>query len=196
MSAARRSDSALLTATEPGRRNRRTIDSICFAGAAIVLGLTAVIAKNAPKTDEDVAHSLMTLLGWAGALWRTVFVATARPHADHRRSTCSSKAVGPGARSPCRGTRPHRNRRDSRSGRDVRLVAGRAPRPVALGLPGAQACRCDGGDRRRWPGARSPGSRACDVRSSRLRRWAPSCSARRSLRQPSALWRSGWRAAP
>jgi glycosyltransferase 2 family protein len=41
-----------------------------------VLGLTAVIAKNAPKTDEDVAHSLMTLFGWAGALWRTVFVAT------------------------------------------------------------------------------------------------------------------------
>ena len=41
-----------------------------------MLGLTAVIAKNAPKTDEDVAHSLMTLFGWAGALWRTVFVAT------------------------------------------------------------------------------------------------------------------------
>jgi hypothetical protein len=40
-----------------------------------VLGLTAVIGKNAPETDEDVAHSLMTLVGWAAALWRMVFVA-------------------------------------------------------------------------------------------------------------------------
>jgi uncharacterized membrane protein YbhN (UPF0104 family)/tRNA A-37 threonylcarbamoyl transferase component Bud32 len=64
----------LLTKTEPGRRNRRTIDSVVLAAAAIVLGLSAVIASQAPGHDEDVAQALATVLGWAGAVWRTVFV--------------------------------------------------------------------------------------------------------------------------
>jgi len=62
-----------LTETEPGRRNRRTIDSLFLFVAAIVIGLSAVIAASAPGEDRDVAHALTTVLGWAGALWRTAF---------------------------------------------------------------------------------------------------------------------------
>ncbi|HUI36704.1 MAG TPA: hypothetical protein VLZ04_04385, partial [Gaiellaceae bacterium] len=50
----------LLTETEPGRRNRRTIDSVVLAAAAIVLGLSAVIASQAPGNDDDVAQALAT----------------------------------------------------------------------------------------------------------------------------------------
>jgi len=64
----------LLTKTEPGRRNRRTIDSVALAAAAVVLGLSAVIASQAPEHDEAVADALATVLGWAGGLWRTLFV--------------------------------------------------------------------------------------------------------------------------
>jgi uncharacterized membrane protein YbhN (UPF0104 family)/tRNA A-37 threonylcarbamoyl transferase component Bud32 len=64
----------LLTATEPGRRNRRTIDSVFLVWAAIVVGLSAVIASSAPEQDERIAQALATVLGWAGAAWRTVFV--------------------------------------------------------------------------------------------------------------------------
>jgi uncharacterized membrane protein YbhN (UPF0104 family)/tRNA A-37 threonylcarbamoyl transferase component Bud32 len=67
-------DVALLTVTEAGRRNRRTIDSGLLACAAIVIGLSAVIASSAPEHDRDVAEALTTVLGWAGALWRTAFV--------------------------------------------------------------------------------------------------------------------------
>jgi hypothetical protein len=63
-----------LAGTEPGRRNRRTIDSVSFLFAAIVIGLSAVLASSAPQQDRDVEHALMTILGWAGALWRTAFV--------------------------------------------------------------------------------------------------------------------------
>jgi uncharacterized membrane protein YbhN (UPF0104 family)/tRNA A-37 threonylcarbamoyl transferase component Bud32 len=65
---------ALLTKTEPSRRNRRTVDSLVLATAALVIGLSAVIASAAPKHDEAVAHALTTVLGWAGGFWRTVFV--------------------------------------------------------------------------------------------------------------------------
>jgi uncharacterized membrane protein YbhN (UPF0104 family)/tRNA A-37 threonylcarbamoyl transferase component Bud32 len=64
----------LLTATEPGRRNRRTIDSAFLVVGAIVIGLSAVIASSAPEHDEDVAQALTTVLGWAGALWRIAFL--------------------------------------------------------------------------------------------------------------------------
>jgi uncharacterized membrane protein YbhN (UPF0104 family)/tRNA A-37 threonylcarbamoyl transferase component Bud32 len=64
----------LLTETEPGRRNRRTIDSVALAAAAVVLGLSAVIASQAPEHDNAVADALATVLGWAGGLWRTLFV--------------------------------------------------------------------------------------------------------------------------
>jgi uncharacterized membrane protein YbhN (UPF0104 family)/tRNA A-37 threonylcarbamoyl transferase component Bud32 len=66
---------ALFTESEPGRRNRRTIDAVVLVAAAIASGLTAAIARSAPGTDVDVAQALTTVLGWAGALWRTVFVA-------------------------------------------------------------------------------------------------------------------------
>jgi uncharacterized membrane protein YbhN (UPF0104 family)/tRNA A-37 threonylcarbamoyl transferase component Bud32 len=64
----------LLTKSEPGRRNRRTIDSVVLGAAALVAGLSAVIASSAPEHDEAVAHALATVLGWAGGLWRTLFV--------------------------------------------------------------------------------------------------------------------------
>jgi hypothetical protein len=65
---------ALLTATEPGRRNRRTIDSVLVSLAAIVIGLSAVIASSAPEDDKDVAQALTTVLGWAEVLWRAAFI--------------------------------------------------------------------------------------------------------------------------
>ena len=64
----------LLTAAEPGRRNRRTIDGVVLAAGAIVTGLAAVIASAAPVQDEDVAQALITVLGWAEVFWRFVFV--------------------------------------------------------------------------------------------------------------------------
>jgi uncharacterized membrane protein YbhN (UPF0104 family)/tRNA A-37 threonylcarbamoyl transferase component Bud32 len=64
----------LLTKTEPGRRNRRTIDSVVLVTAAVVVGLTAVIASTASEHDEEVAQALTTVLGWAGGFWRTIFV--------------------------------------------------------------------------------------------------------------------------
>jgi glycosyltransferase 2 family protein len=65
---------ALLSPTEPGRRNRRPVDAVFLVAGAIVAGLTAVVASSAPGTDADIAQALMTILGWAGGLWRTVFV--------------------------------------------------------------------------------------------------------------------------
>ena len=64
---------ALLTATEAGRRNRRTFDAISLFWGAIVIGLSATIASSAPDHDQDVAQALTTVLGWAGALWRAAF---------------------------------------------------------------------------------------------------------------------------
>ena len=73
-SAGRSWDVALLTTAEVGRRNRRTIDCVLLLGAAVVIALSAVIAASAPEHDQDVAEALTTVLGWAGALWRTAFV--------------------------------------------------------------------------------------------------------------------------
>jgi uncharacterized membrane protein YbhN (UPF0104 family)/tRNA A-37 threonylcarbamoyl transferase component Bud32 len=65
---------ALLAATEAGRRNRRTIDSVLLVLAAIVIGLSAAIASSAPEHDKDVAQALTTIFGWADPLWRAAFV--------------------------------------------------------------------------------------------------------------------------
>jgi glycosyltransferase 2 family protein len=65
----------LLTASEPGRRNRRTVDGVALLAAAIVIGLTAVVASSSPEADADVAQALTTLFGWADAIWRAAFVA-------------------------------------------------------------------------------------------------------------------------
>jgi glycosyltransferase 2 family protein len=64
----------LLTATEPGRRNRRTVDSVVLAVAAVVLGLSASIAASAHEQDESVAGALVTVFGWAAGFWQAVFV--------------------------------------------------------------------------------------------------------------------------
>ncbi len=65
---------ALLTPAETGRRNRRTVEGALLGAAAIVVGLTAVVARSAPGHDEDVGRALTTVLGWAEALWRVAFV--------------------------------------------------------------------------------------------------------------------------
>jgi uncharacterized membrane protein YbhN (UPF0104 family)/tRNA A-37 threonylcarbamoyl transferase component Bud32 len=65
----------LLTAAESGRRNRRTIDAVLLAVGALVIGLAGVVAAKAAAPDEDVAGALKVVLGWAGPLWRTAFVA-------------------------------------------------------------------------------------------------------------------------
>jgi glycosyltransferase 2 family protein len=72
---ARAWDSGLLTKTEPGRRNRRPIDAAVLAVAAVLLALSGVIAASAEEHDRAVAEALATVLGWAGPLWRTLFVA-------------------------------------------------------------------------------------------------------------------------
>ena len=64
----------MLTAAEPGRRHRRTIDAVLLSLGALLTGLASVVAASAPETDEDVAQALTTVLGWAGALWRTAFL--------------------------------------------------------------------------------------------------------------------------
>lgn len=64
----------LLTKMERGRRNRRTIDTVALAIAALVLGLSSVIASSAAEHDKAVARALVTVFGWAGGLWRTLFV--------------------------------------------------------------------------------------------------------------------------
>ena len=66
---------ALLTTTEAGRRNRRTVDAVLLAVMALFAGAAAVIAESAPGEDADVGHSVVTLLGWAEGLWRAVVVA-------------------------------------------------------------------------------------------------------------------------
>ncbi len=65
---------ALLAPDEPGRRNRRTIDGVLVAAAAIVVGLEAVVAQSASATDAEIGHAIATLLGWAPGLWRAVVV--------------------------------------------------------------------------------------------------------------------------
>src|SRR5262245_33746014 len=58
--AAPRSDSwapALLSPREPGRRNRRTADAFILLFAAIVIGLTAVVASETPEVAADVSEA-------------------------------------------------------------------------------------------------------------------------------------------
>ena len=64
----------MLTAAEPGRRNRRTLDAAFLTVAAILAAGAAVVASSAPDQDRDVADALVTVLGWAGPVWRVAFV--------------------------------------------------------------------------------------------------------------------------
>ena len=45
-----------------------------MAAAAILTGLTAVVARSAPDVDEEISHALATVLGWAPNFWRAVFL--------------------------------------------------------------------------------------------------------------------------
>ena len=65
---------SLLYAAEPGRRSRRTTDGVLLAVGAFVVGLGAVIAESASAEDEDVEQALVTVLGWAPALWRVALL--------------------------------------------------------------------------------------------------------------------------
>jgi glycosyltransferase 2 family protein len=67
---------SLLMPAEPGRRNRRTIDGVLAAGAAVLAGLAAVVARSAPEVDEEVGQAVVTVLGWAPGLWRAVLLVT------------------------------------------------------------------------------------------------------------------------
>jgi glycosyltransferase 2 family protein len=64
----------LLTVDERGRRNRRTGDVVVLAAASVLVGLAAAIASQARDEDARAARGVITLLGWAEVLWRTVFV--------------------------------------------------------------------------------------------------------------------------
>jgi uncharacterized membrane protein YbhN (UPF0104 family)/tRNA A-37 threonylcarbamoyl transferase component Bud32 len=64
----------LLLADEPGRRNRRTIDGVLVAFAALLAGLAATVTRAAPEVDEDVGRALVTVLGWAPAVWRVALI--------------------------------------------------------------------------------------------------------------------------
>jgi uncharacterized membrane protein YbhN (UPF0104 family)/tRNA A-37 threonylcarbamoyl transferase component Bud32 len=68
------SEIALLVPAARTPRNRRPSDVALVAVAAVVAGLTAVVAKSAPEIDNSVAEALDAILGWAPYLWRIVFV--------------------------------------------------------------------------------------------------------------------------
>ena len=66
---------APLTPAEPGRRNRRTLDALLLAWGAFLVGLGAVVVESASAQDERVADALVTVLGWAPAVWRVTILA-------------------------------------------------------------------------------------------------------------------------
>ena len=59
---------------ERGRRNRRSLDGLFLALAAVVCGFGAAAASQAPAEDARAARNVIAVLGWAEALWRTAFV--------------------------------------------------------------------------------------------------------------------------
>src|SRR5262245_22190590 len=61
---------------EEGRRNRRTVDAVLLATAAVVTGAAAMVSTAAPAEDEDLGDALVTLLGWGEAAWRAAVVVT------------------------------------------------------------------------------------------------------------------------
>jgi hypothetical protein len=67
---------SLLLPAEPGRRNRRTIDGVLIAAAAILAALAAVAARSAPSVDEEIGQAVATVLGWAPGLWRAALLGT------------------------------------------------------------------------------------------------------------------------
>ena len=60
---------------EQGRRNRRTSDGVLLATMVVLTGAAAAISNGAPAKDADLGEAIVTVLGWAHALWRTIVVA-------------------------------------------------------------------------------------------------------------------------
>ena len=60
---------------EQGRRNRRTSDGVLLATMVVLTGAAAAIANGAPAKDADLGEAIVTVLGWAHAVWRTIVVA-------------------------------------------------------------------------------------------------------------------------
>ena len=154
---------ALLTASEPGRRNRRTFDAVCLAWGGVVIGLSAAIAASAPEHDQEVAQALTTVLGWAGAAWRGAFFGALGLAFVIVVDVFLRRRTGPPSRSSRGGAVRRRSRKPPRLERWIRLVSRRGPRLVALGVPGAEARERGDGPRRRRPRDRSSRSAVRDL---------------------------------
>jgi len=70
-----RAEPILLADIAPGQRNRRPVDAALLLCAILVLGWSAAIAASDARVDKRVADALHTILGWAVAPWRVLFVA-------------------------------------------------------------------------------------------------------------------------
>ncbi|MGO4257369.1 lysylphosphatidylglycerol synthase domain-containing protein [Marmoricola sp. RAF53] len=66
----------LLTA-ESGRRNRRTLDAVLGVATTVLAGTAALVARGAGEQDRAVADAVVTVLGWAPAVWHLVLLGTA-----------------------------------------------------------------------------------------------------------------------
>src|SRR5262245_20863083 len=66
----------LLADIAPGQRNRRPVDAALLLVAVLATGWAAAIAAADSSADTSVADALHTILGWAVAPWRVVFVAS------------------------------------------------------------------------------------------------------------------------
>ncbi len=193
----------MLTATEPGRRNRRTVDGVFLLAAAIVIGLTAVVASSTPDVDADVARALTTLFGWANGIWRVAFVALlvlalvvvvdvlVRRRWSLARDLLVAlcrwrrRAWSSGEWSSRTGSRSKAT--SCRSGAIPSSVSRQRQRssssPARSSSAGFACSRCGSLLSRRW-------ALSCSVPHSRLRRWADSPSAWRPARS------CGWLSAP
>ena len=153
----------LLTSSEPGRRNRRTIDAVLLALGAVLVGLGAVIAESAAADDEDVGQALVTVLGWAPAVWRAALVGAIVLALAIVGGRPRSTSLGPGSRSRDRAARRRGSRERPRTSRPRRLAPARCPRLLALGIPRVASRLRGGSPRGRRPGARPTRPKARDV---------------------------------
>jgi hypothetical protein len=74
--APRKAPADVFVSYEQGRRNRRTSDGVLIGTMAVLTAAAAAISSGAPAEDADLGEALVTVLGWADGLWRTVVVAT------------------------------------------------------------------------------------------------------------------------
>ena len=83
----------MLAEIERGRRNRRTIDAVLLVVAAIVAGLTAVVAQSAAEYDADVAQALVD----SARMGRLACGGPRSSECSGSRSSSSSTCCGAGA---------------------------------------------------------------------------------------------------